>query len=163
MESNNTVTTKLSWKWLVGKSLPENFLFRFTAKSQIKSQKKMVLDAVGAFYLPLAIDRTDGITEADVQEIYMRSRAALLQQVQILDTKFQRRGSEHRLENSVTQSIPEPVSQSNPEYYRSIPEPVSQPSISNLSSLESQPPSESKPGVVTSKSGLTIDFSSLYD
>ena len=111
-KSNTKPNTKF-WMWRVSTDALENLLFRYTADHHLKKQKKLVMDALSAFYLPLACESADCVDEAEVLDIYRRSRATLLQQVETLDAKFadnrERKASTH--DRRSTPATIEPVSE----------------------------------------------------
>jgi hypothetical protein len=123
------------WMWRVSTDALENLLFRYTADHHLKKQKKLVMDALTAFYLPLACESADCVDEAEVLDIYRRSRAMLLQQVETLDAKF---GGDNRERKSSTHA---------------------RPSISASTSESSEPATGTTPAV---KNPVAIDFNSLY-
>ena len=123
------------WMWRVSTDALENLLFRYTADHHLKKQKKLVMDALTAFYLPLACESADCVDEAEVLDIYRRSRAMLLQQVETLDAKF---GGDNRERKSSTHAHP---------------------LISASISESSEPVAGITPAV---KSPVAIDFNSLY-
>ncbi|WP_309741403.1 hypothetical protein [Chamaesiphon sp. OTE_20_metabat_361] len=123
------------WMWRVNTDVLENLLFRYTADRRLKKQKKLIMEALTAFYLPLACESADCVDEAEVLDIYRRSRAMLLQQVETLDAKF---GGDNREQKSSTHA---------------------RPSISASTSESSEPVAGITPAV---KSPVAIDFNSLY-
>jgi hypothetical protein len=123
------------WMWRVNTDVLENLLFRYTADRRLKKQKKLIMEALTAFYLPLACESADCVDEAEVLDIYRRSRAMLLQQVETLDAKF---GGDNRERKSSTHD---------------------RPSISASTSESSEPATETTPAV---KNPVAIDFNSLY-
>ena len=123
------------WMWRVSTDALENLLFRYTADHHLKKQKKLVMDALTAFYLPLACESADRVDEAELLDIYRRSRAMLLQQVETLDAKF---GGDNRERKS---------------------SPPDRPSISTLTNDSSEPATGTTPAM---KNSVAIDFNSLY-
>ena len=133
-KSNTKPNTKF-WMWRVSTDALENLLFRYTADHHLKKQKKLVMDALTAFYLPLACESADCVDEAEVLDIYRRSRATLLQQVETLDAKFGRDNQERKSS------------------------PSDRPSLTALTSESSEPTTGTTPAL---KSPVAINFDSLY-
>lgn len=134
-ESKTTRSTNF-WMWRVNTDALENLLFRYTADRRLKKQKKLVMDALTAFYLPLACESADCVDEAEVLDIYRRSRATLLQQVETLDARFDRDNREQRLSNQDRRSTPASIDR------------------------VSEPVTGTTPAA---KNPVSIDFGALYD
>lgn len=134
-DESSTSRNTSCWMWRVSTDILENLLFRYTADRRLKKQKKLVMDALTAFYLPLACESADCVDEAEVLDIYRRSRAMLLQQVETLDAKF---GGDNRERKLSTHD---------------------RPSISASTSDSSEPATGTTPAV---KNPVAIDFNSLY-
>ena len=135
-DKNNTKLNTKFWMWRVNTDALENLLFRYTADHHLKKQKKLVMDALSAFYLPLACESADCVDEAEVLDIYRRSRATLLQQVETLDARFDKDNRERKSSTHDRRSTPATI------------EPVSEPATGMIPAT---------------KNPVSIDFGALYD